>query len=173
MTEGVQIEVARRTARHNIFAGLALIALAAFFFWKSFNISLDFVDEEGIGPRFFPQAICVVLGLIGAVMIVFGLREQVAPADKTSFEAKRFFADAVPLFLLGLLFVWMFGAFGYVVACFVLLLIALMIFAVRGPALILLPACATVVLYLLFFKLMTVFEPSATILNPLTLLGLK
>lgn len=173
MTEGVQIEVARKTARHNIFAGLALVVLAAFFFWKSFNISLDFIDEEGIGPRFFPQAICVALGLIGVTMTVFGLREQVAPADKSSFEIKRFFADAVPLFALGIAFVWMFGAFGYVTACFVLLLVAALIFAVRGPSLILLPVCATVALYLLFFKLMTVFEPEATIFNPLALIGLK
>lgn len=173
MTSDVQIEVTRKTARHNVFAGLALVVLAAFFFWKSFDISLDFVDEEGIGPRFFPQGICVALGLIGVTMVIFGLRVQVAPADKSSFDTKRFFADAVPLFALGLAFVWMFGAFGYVTACFVLLLVAAVIFAVRGPALILLPVCATVVLYLLFFKLMTVFEPAATIVNPLSLIGLN
>ncbi|WP_170423806.1 tripartite tricarboxylate transporter TctB family protein [Ruegeria arenilitoris] len=173
MSTEIDIEVVRKTARHNIFAGLALGALAAFFFWKSFAISLDFVDEEGIGPRFFPQSICLALGLIGATMVVFGLREQIAPADKSTFDAKRFFADAVPLFLLGLAFVWMFGAFGYVTACFVLLLVAAVLFAVRGPALILLPVCATAALYLLFFKVMTVFEPAATIFNPLSLFGLK
>lgn len=173
MTQNVDTDVARRTARHNIAAGAALAAFAAFFFLKSFDISLDFVDEEGVGPRFFPQAICVAFGLIGVILIFFGFRQQVAPADKTSFEAKRFFTDAVPLFLLGLAFVWMFGAFGYVVACFVLLLLASLLFAVRGPALILLPVLGTGALYLLFFKLMTVFEPAATIFNPLTLLGLK
>lgn len=173
MTGTNHTDVARTTARHNIFAGLALIALAAFFYWSSFSISLDFVDEEGIGPRFFPQAICVALGLIGLTLAIFGLRGQAAPADKSSFAAIRFLSDAVPLFLLGLAFVWMFGAFGYVTACFVLMLAAATIFAVRGPALILLPVGATMVLYLLFFKLMTVFEPEATILNPLSLIGLK
>ncbi|MES0827942.1 tripartite tricarboxylate transporter TctB family protein [Ruegeria sp. SCP11] len=173
MTQNVDINMARKTARHNIVAGAALAALAAFFFWKSFNISLDFVDEEGVGPRFFPQAICVALGLVGLTLIVFGARGQTAPADKSSFEAKRFFSDAVPLFLLGLAFVWMFGAFGYVVACFVTLFCAALLFAVRLPALILLPVIGTAVLYLLFFKLMTVFEPAATIFNPLSLIGLK
>ncbi|GAB5436336.1 MAG: hypothetical protein FalmKO_14610 [Falsiruegeria mediterranea] len=173
MTGNANIDVARTTARHNIVAGAALAALATFFFWKSFNISLDFVDEEGVGPRFFPQAICVALGLIGLTLIVFGLRGQTAPADKSSFEAKRFFSDAVPLFLLGLAFVWMFGAFGYIVACFVLLLIASLLFVVRPPALLLLPVIGTTALYLLFFKLMTVFEPAATIFNPLSLFGLK
>ncbi|WP_170416243.1 tripartite tricarboxylate transporter TctB family protein [Ruegeria atlantica] len=173
MTENVQMDVARKTARHNIVAGAALVALAAFFFWKSFNISLDFVDEEGVGPRFFPQAICVALGLIGLILIVFGIRNQTAPADKSSFEAKRFFSDAVPLFLMGLAFVWMFGAFGYVTACFVTLFCAGLLFAVRLPALILLPVIGTIVLYLLFFKLMTVFEPAATIFNPLSLIGLQ
>lgn len=173
MTQNIDIDVARKTARHNIVTGAVLTVLAAFFFWKSFNISLDFVDEEGVGPRFFPQAICVALGLIGVTLAVFGIRGQVAPADKSSFDAKRFFSDAVPLFLLGLAFVWMFGAFGYIVACFVLLLIASLLFAVRPPALILLPVIGTIILYLLFFKLMTVFEPAATIFNPLSLLGLK
>ena len=74
---------------------------------------------------------------------------------------------------MGLLFVWMFGAFGYVTACFVLLLASMVVFAVRGPALILMPVGATVVLYLVFFHLMTVFQPEATIFNPLSLLGLN
>ncbi len=173
MTVTNEPAVARNVARHNAVAGLALLAFAGFFFWKSFDISLDFVDEEGIGPRFFPQAVCVALAAVGLLMTVLGLRGQVAPADKTTFESKRFLTDAVPLFVLGLLFVWMFGAFGYVAACFVLLLASTVVFAVRGPALILLPVGATVVLYLVFFHLMTVFEPAATIFNPLSLIGLN
>jgi hypothetical protein len=166
-------DVVRVTARHNIFAGLALIVLAAVFFWQSFAISLDFVDEEGIGPRFFPQAICTGLALIGAALVILGLRQDIAPADRSSFVAQRFLFDAVPLFALGLVFVWLFGAFGYAVACFALLLAGAKIFAVRGMAQFLLPLLTTVGLYLIFFKLMTVFEPAARIVNPLTLLGLK
>jgi hypothetical protein len=79
----------------------------------------------------------------------------------------------VPLFALGLVFVWLFGAFGYAVACFALLLAGAKIFAVRGMAQFLLPVLTTAGLYLIFFKLMTVFEPAARIVNPLTLLGLK
>lgn len=173
MTQVSNTDVARRTARHNIFSGIALGGLAAFFYWKSYAISLDFVDEEGIGPRFFPQAICIALGLIGAALVTFGLRGDTAPADKSTFDARRFFSDAVPLFVSGLAFVWLFGVFGYVVACLVLLLASAVLFGVRGQALVLLPVGATAVLYLLFFKLMNVFEPEATILNPLSLIGLK
>lgn len=173
MTRDSETYVARQTARHNIAVGLALIALAGFFFYSSFSISLDFVDEEGVGPRFFPQAICTALGLIGAALVIFGLRNQVAPADRTSFVATRLLTDAVPLFVLGMGFVWLFGAFGYVVACFLLLLAGLWTFGVRGVTLIVMPTVTTTALYLIFFKLMTVFEPAATIINPLTLLGLN
>ena len=170
---GQKDNMARQTARHNVVSGLALIALAGFFFYSSYSISLDFVDEEGVGPRFFPQAICVALGGIGAVLVFFGLRGQSAPADKSTFEAYRFLVDALPLFALGLAFVWVFGAFGYVVACSALLFAALWLFGVRGLELALMCLLTTAVLYLLFFKLMAVFEPAATIVNPLTLLGLN
>lgn len=173
MTNTDEPAVARKLARHNTVAGLALLAFAGFFFWKSFGISLDFVDEEGIGPRFFSQAICVALAAVGLLMTVLGFRGSTAPADKSTFDGHRFLTDAVPLLVLGLLFVWMFGAFGYVTACFVLLLASMVVFAVRGPALILMPVGATVVLYLVFFHLMTVFQPDATIFNPLSLIGLN
>ena len=166
-------DVARRTARHNIVAGLALIAIAGFFFYSSFSISLDFVDEEGMGPRFFPQAICVALAVVGAALALFGIRGQAAPADRSSFVPERFLFDAIPLFALGIAYVWLFGAFGYAVACFLLLAAGLWTFNVRGATLIVMPAACAAVLYLVFFKLMTVFEPEATILNPLTLLGLN
>jgi TctA family transporter len=153
MIRETENDVVRVTARHNIFAGLALIVLAAVFFWQSFVISLDFVDEEGIGPRFFPQAICTGLALIGAALVILGLRQDIAPADRSSFVGQRFLFDAV--------------------ACFALLLAGAKIFAVRGIAQFLLPLLTTVGLYLILFKLKTVFEPAARIVNPLTLLGLK
>ena len=173
MAASSERDVARLTARHNIVAGLVLIALAGFFFFSSFSISLDFVDEEGIGPRFFPQAICVAFAVVGAALAVFGLRGQAAPADRSSFVAQRFFLDAIPLFALGLAYVWLFGAFGYAVACFVLLAAGLWAFDVRGATLIVMPVAVAAVLYLVFFKLMTVFEPAATVFNPLTLLGVN
>ena len=173
MTEGVQIEVARKTARHNTFAGLALIAIAAFMFWSSFSISLDFVDEEGVGPRFFPQAICLALGALGLVMAILGMKGRTAPSDSSSFSAARFWQDAVPLFLLGIGFIWAFGAFGYFAATLVLIAIGLFIFAVRSRALWLMPPIAAAALYLIFFRLMRVYEPPATIFNPLSLLGLN
>lgn len=165
--------VARRTARHNVVAGVVLVAVAAFLFWQSFSISLDFVDEEGIGPRFFPQAICFALGVLGLLMAALGLKGQVAPADSTSFSATRFWQDAVPLFLLALAFIWGFKAFGYFTATLFLIAAGLLVFAVRGRALFLMPLIAATALYLIFFRLMRVYEPTATIVNPLSLLGLN
>ena len=171
-TEADTQEVARVTARHNFYAGLALVAVAAFFFWKSFSISLDFVDEEGVGPRFFPQALGIALGMIGATLAFLGFRGRTAPTDKSSFSTLRFWQDAVPLFALGLAYIWAFKAFGYVAATLALLAVGLMLFAQRGRALWLMPPLATVALYLVFFRLMRVYEPPAKIFNPLTLLGL-
>lgn len=166
-------DVARRTARHNSFAGLALVAIAAFLFWKSFSISLDFVDEEGIGPRFFPQAICIALGALGLAMAALGFKGSAAPTDSSSFKIARFWQDAVPLFLLGLGFIWAFQAFGYFAATLALIAAGLVLFAVRGRALWLMPPIAATALYLIFFRLMRVYEPPATVFDPLSLLGLN
>lgn len=165
--------MAQRTARHNLIAGLVLAVIAAFLYWRSFAISLDFVDEEGIGPRFFPQAICIALGMLGLLMGWNGLRGQVAPADRSSFEAARFWRDAIPLFVLALAFIWCFQAFGYFTATLILIAVGLLVFAVRGRALLLMPPIAATVLYLIFFRIMRVYEPSATIFNPISLLGLN
>ncbi|MEM7299480.1 MAG: tripartite tricarboxylate transporter TctB family protein [Pseudomonadota bacterium] len=163
--------VARETARHNVVTGLALVVLAAFFFWNSYSISLDFVDEEGIGPRFFPQAIAVVLGILGLILAGSGVLGRAAPADKTSFEARRFWLDAVPLFLLSLVFVWLFKSFGYLVATLILIAVGLLVFSARGRALWLTPPIAAILLYLVFFRLMRIYEPPAAIFNPLTFLS--
>ena len=77
------------------------------------------------------------------------------------------------MFLLGLGFIWAFGAFGYFAATLPLIAIGLLVFSARGHALWLMPPIAAAALYLIFFRLMRVYEPPATIFNPLSLLGLN
>ena len=51
-----------------IFGGL-MVALAAFFIWAAFQIQLSFITDP-LGPRAFPIAIGVVLGLCGLVLVL-------------------------------------------------------------------------------------------------------
>lgn len=162
----------RKLARHNIAAGIVLVAIAGFFFATSFQISIDFVDEEGIGPRFFPQAISIVLGALGLITAILGIMGNTAPTDSTKFDLHKLLHDALPLFAIGIAFVWLFGAFGFLAAIILLLVAALLVYGVKGKAMYLTALITGVALYLIFFKLMRVFEPTATIFNPLSLVGL-
>ncbi|MGY0217156.1 tripartite tricarboxylate transporter TctB family protein [Endozoicomonadaceae bacterium StTr2] len=152
------------TARHNLVTGLVLVALAAFLFNASLDIPLD-DSGDGIGPRFFPQAICLLLGILGGIMAFQGNMKQIAPGDLSIFEAGVFTRKVLPLVLVCAVYLWLFSLFGYVLSTAVALIIACYLFGVRGRALAILPILLSFVFYYLFFGLMGVFEPPADLFN--------
>jgi len=157
-------EGAQRSARHDLVAGLVLMSLGAFMFYASFDIPLD-PDELGIGPRFFPQAICVFITLIGIALSVQSLLHHVAPGDISKFTLANFKMAPLPLFLINAAYVWMFSAFGYITSTLLALFVCCYLFGVRGKQLMLAPPILTLVFYYVFFGLMGVFEPPADIFN--------
>lgn len=164
-------DVARATARHDLAAGACLLIVSAVLFYASFDVPAGY-DDEAVGPRFVPQAICLLLGTIGLVMAVQGLRGQPAPGDRTRFSGARFLQDVAPLSFVSFVYVGLFYLFGYWLATVLLILGGSLLFGVRGKALIIMPLIAGSVFYYLFFKIMRVFEPPAKLFNVLDLLPL-
>ncbi|WP_165839987.1 tripartite tricarboxylate transporter TctB family protein [Motiliproteus coralliicola] len=154
----------RRTARHDLIAGLVLIALSLFLFSASFDIPME-SDDDGIGPRFFPQSICMLLAALGLVMALQGARKKSAPGDNSIFYGEVFVAKVLPLAVLSFVYLWLFVQFGYLLSTLVALYAAFLLFGVRGKGLVLMPPLMTVLFYYLFFGLMGVFEPPAEIFN--------
>lgn len=156
--------VARKTARHDLGTGLALVALAAFLFVESFGIPVE-PDDAGLSARFFPQSICGLMAVIGAILAFNGARGQAAPDDKTTFNHTIFVAKVLPLAVLSFVYVWLFKLFGYTTATLITLYIASYLFGVRGKPLMLLSPIMSLLTYYLFFGLMGVFEPPAQIFD--------
>ncbi len=164
-------DVTRATARHDLVVGLFMAALAAFLYYATLDIPPGY-DDEAVGPRFVPQAICILLGAIGAIIALQGLRGMPAPNAPTRFSSARFWVDVAPLSFISFVYVGMFALFGYWLSTAVLIFAGCILFGVRSRALVFLPLIAASLFYYIFFKLMRVFEPPAKLFNILDLLPL-
>lgn len=155
---------ARSTARHDLATGLAIVALAVFLFIESLGIPVD-AEDAGLSSRFFPQSICGLMAVLGAILAFNGARGQSAPDDKTTFKSNIFISKVLPLSVLSFAYVWLFQLFGYTTATLITLYIASYLFGVRGRALLILSPIMSLLFYYLFFGLMGVFEPPAEIFD--------
>ena len=153
-----------RKHRADLVTGLVIFAIAAFFYNETFEIPVA-PDEEDLSSRFFPQSICIILGALGALLVIQSIRGIQAPEDNTSFDMQDLLIRVLPLSLLSFLYVWLFKGFGYIPATLVLLYAGCFLFRVRGLQLVMLPPFATLLFYYLFFSLMGVFEPPAEIFD--------
>lgn len=159
----VDMAVTRKNARHDMITGIVLLAFAVFMFVASFDIPLD--DEEALGPQFFPQSICILLGLISSIFIAQGLKGKSAPGDNSQFELSDFIRVVIPLAILAGAYLWLLVLFGFLIATTLALYIAFLLFNVKGIKLLIFPPIIAVVFYLAFFVLLGIFEPPAQIFS--------
>lgn len=152
----------RSNAHHDLITGLVLAGLALFMFMAAGDIPLD-EDEEGLGPRFFPKAICLCLGGLGLLMVAQFFGKQKSDANNSIFDAREFFTIACPLVLISMAYLWLFTAFGYWISTTLALYAGFFFFGVRGHALVWIPIIVASIFYVLFFQLMGIFEPPSSI----------
>ncbi|MBI4540090.1 MAG: tripartite tricarboxylate transporter TctB family protein [Gemmatimonadetes bacterium] len=55
--------------RVDLFAGLALFAFAAFYFWQSLAVTVGFASDT-LGPTFFPRLLALGLAILALVVVV-------------------------------------------------------------------------------------------------------
>ena len=124
--------------RQDFVAGLVVIAVAAFAFWQGSDLPLG--TFGGMGPGMLPRGLAVLLGLLGALLVLDAVLEGGLALDRWSIRG--------PIFILGALV-----AFGLTIRPLGL--------AVAGPLAIVISACASDEVRwletILFGALMTVF----------------
>lgn len=154
-TPSQSADQASRKARHDRISGLVLIATGAFLFNQTFLIPLD-PYAIGVGPRFFPQSLCVVLAGLGLLLILSAKSQD---KSTSQFDGKVFISRVLPLVVVTAIYLTLFWFIGYLFASMIAIAIAAYFFDVRGKSLVLLAVIASLIFYYLFFGLMGVFEP--------------
>lgn len=154
--------------------------IAGFFALLAWDINPD--SDEAIGPRFAPMFIAVAMLVLGGLISLMAIRENVngnAQADHAddfippeAYEEDDFgFRDSdirrvFAVIGCGIAYIAFFFAFGYLVATLLSLFLILLAFGNRKPAtLIGLPVIGTVIYQYVFMGLMGLHDPAGELID--------
>ena len=82
--------------RQDFVGGLVVIAVALFAFWQSADLPIGTLGE--VGPGMLPRGLAILLGLLGALLVVDSLAEEGAPLDRWSIRGPVLVLGAVVAF---------------------------------------------------------------------------
>lgn len=82
--------------RQDFVGGLVVIAVAILAFWQSADLPIGTLG--GVGPGMLPRGLAVLLGLLGALLVVDSLTEGEAPLDRWSIRGPVLVLGAVVAF---------------------------------------------------------------------------
>lgn len=156
------------TYRSRIDLGVAavVIAIGTVFGIEAWRI--DPASYEAIGPRFVPLFLCLAMIALGALI---GIAALVAPGAEAPPEAGFGFRDTdlgrvAAVIGAGIAYVFAFWALGYFVATIIAAALALFVFGVRAPVILILGAVAAGVVYqVVFMGLMGLLDPRGELLD--------
>jgi putative tricarboxylic transport membrane protein len=134
-------------------SGIVLLALASAVTW----LSLDMGSGAGgatLPPSFFPQICAAGLAVCGAVLVVRGLLSKTGGLP--SLIDRRFGLVVAPL----VIFFWGFDSIDFRFGAWVVALVSMWAFGIRGPLLFLYPVAISATLYLTFYFGFSVVLPT-------------
>jgi putative tricarboxylic transport membrane protein len=82
--------------RQDFVGGLVVIAIAVFAFWQGADLPIG--TFGGMGPGMLPLGLAVLLGLLGALLVVGGVLEGGLPLERWSFRGPVLVLGAVVAF---------------------------------------------------------------------------
>jgi putative tricarboxylic transport membrane protein len=82
--------------RQDFVGGLLIIAVAVFAYWQGADLPLGTLG--GIGPGMLPRGLAVLLGLLGAWLVLDSFAEQGAALDRWSIRGPLLVLGAVAVF---------------------------------------------------------------------------
>ena len=159
----------RMTAAWGDLAISAAVAfLGLFMWWGALQIETDAGLFEG--PRLFPCLVATGLLVLAAVLAATAALktsgETVGDKGFTTTSWRSFWTVALPLTGMLILYVGLFNGFGYLIATLLVAPGAFWLFGCRGPLqVVVLPTALVVAMYLLFFRVLGMFDPPGTILD--------
>lgn len=159
--------------RSELIVGLIVLALGLFFLWAAEDIPVSGQDE--FGARSLPRVISyliVFFGFIWTGIHFFKWRQQTEQTQPNP-QNKYLVTRIIPLMLSSFIYAALFQWFGYLVSTFLILIPVLWIYGNTSiRKLLTISATATAVYYIVFIKLMTVFDAGGSVINFNKLLGL-
>jgi putative tricarboxylic transport membrane protein len=82
--------------RQDFVGGLVVIAVAAFAFWQGADLPIG--TFGGMGPGMLPHGLAVLLGLLGALLVLDALLEGGLPLERWSIRGPVFILGALVAF---------------------------------------------------------------------------
>jgi len=161
------------SARSEFIAGIIVLVVGVVFLISAEDIPVG--AEDDFGARSLPRAVSIMIIALGALWSVISYRKiQKADGPSEPDPRNRFlYKRVIPLMLLIFIYAMLFDWFGYLVSTFVIMVPVLYIYGNRSVSrLLAIAAASAAVYYLLFIKLMGVFDAGGSLININELLGL-
>ncbi len=139
----------------------AFAIFGALFFYESFQI-VSF--GQGSGGTIVPRAasgLVMILAVIQLALVVLGRSHGAAD----HIDLREFAAHSGPIIFLMVLYGYCHGWFGYFIATFICALIAFKLFENSWRASLIHAAAGTIVLYVVFIKVLGVYDPAGRLIN--------
>jgi len=163
------------TPRSEFIVGIVMILIGIFFLISAEDIPAD--SGDAFGARSLPQVISslvIALGLLWSAISLRKARRINKPSKPYTNPHDRFlFVRILPLMALSIAYGYLFQWFGYLVSTFLILIPVLVIYGNRSlPRVLTVAAVATAIYFLLFIKMMGIFDAGGSVVNFNELLGL-
>ena len=84
--------------RQDFFGGLVIIAVAVFAFWQAAHLPIGTLG--GMGPGMLPKSLAVLLGVLGALLVLESILERGRSLERWSIRGPVFVLGAVAAFAL-------------------------------------------------------------------------
>ena len=162
--------------KSEFFSAVVVVGLGIFFLLQAHAI--DSFQEDLIGPRLVPMEIAgmiIGLGVLQFVVAWMGRNDAPKSGDDAGLPAlsKPAIIRMAAIIAVGFAYLWLFEATGYLIATAIVLALLLVVFGTRsaGKVAVLTVGGATVY-YILFIKLMGIFDPPGWLID-IEMLGLS
>jgi len=151
---------------NDLLASLLFIGIGLFFLIQAQKVETNQADL--IGPSLVPSVVCmllIILGISTGVRALFFVKKtKISQQNKD--QGLQTYLKLGAITLLGFFYIWAFDAFGYMGSTFLVFIVVMYIFGIRKITRITtFAAVGSISYYLVFVKLMKVYDPPGTLIN--------
>ncbi len=150
----------------DLLGSIMFTAIGLFFLIQAQKVETNQADL--IGPSLVPSIVSILLIILGistGVRALFFIKKTEVSEQSKSHELQTYL-KLTAVTLLGFFYIWAFEAFGYMGSTFLVLVTVMYIFGIRKTTrLASFAAVGSVSYYLVFVKLMKIYDPPGSLVN--------
>ncbi len=155
------------TARINLAISFVVALLGLFVWWGTFQIDTDAGNFEE--ARLLPSVVGSALLLLAGIQLAsgtLGLSHDTKSEDIDAIQWQGLAPVAIPIMGMVILYVGLLSGFGYLISTMMIAPLAYLLFGNRGlKRAVILPLLVSIIYYIVFFKLLGMFDPPGSILD--------